>query len=148
MSGVCLGSSPGSCPTQLPKALIRYSEMVADLVDDRYRDAVAELLFGGGDSQMRHPEDRDPVGHHSAVRHCAASREGYALVQAEQHAAVPTLLCGCRPVLDDNGHVLDVSGQFIRDGIESFRHQIFKPIPANIDCHGCENIGARSVRIQ
>ena len=146
MFGVCRGIRPGSCPSQLPKALIRYPKMVTDLVDDRYCDAVAELLLGSGDPQMRHPEYRDPVRHHSAVRDRAAACQSYALIEPEQHSAVPTLLGGCRSVLDHDGDVFDVSGQFIRDRVESFCHEFLKSIPANIDGHGREDIGGGASR--
>ena len=115
--------------------------MVSDFVNDGGCDPSPELITVGGDTEVRTPEDGDPIRHSALVRHGTSAGQAHTLVEAEQHALVALLLAAIRPVLDLYRNVLDVVGEFLWDGFERFGDQILEVVERQIHRHGEEDRG-------
>src|SRR5690606_32957012 len=97
------GSGVGaSVPAELVEALVVDAEVVRDLVDDRHRDLVDDLLTRVADRERGLAEDRDAVGQRAGGPPVVALGQGDALVEAEEVVR----LAGRRAVLDEHDDVV------------------------------------------
>jgi hypothetical protein len=91
---------------------------VAELVQHRDSDLVAQLLGVGKGRLERNPVDRNLVGEHADV--VAALWQRHAVVEAEEVGIVRVL------VLDDDRDVAERAGDLGREVVESGLDQLFK----------------------
>ena len=110
--------------------------MVSDFVNHGGCDPSLQLITVRGDTEVRTPEDSDPIRHSALVRHRTPAGQTHTLVEAEQHASVAPLLAAIRPILDLYRNVLDVGGEIIRYGIERFGDQILEVDERQVHRHG------------
>src|SRR5262245_66225877 len=70
-----------SGPAELAEAVVVDPEVVTDLVQHGHPHLRGELLLVACALAQRAAEDRDPIGHHTRVRHRVARRERDAFVE-------------------------------------------------------------------
>ena len=118
-----------SGPAELVQPGVVDAEVVGDLVHDGNGDLTHHLGLAAAAGDDRLAVDGDAVGHPAAdAVVVAAGGEGHPLVEPEQ----PPL---ARPVLDEDGDVVDQAGQLVGDAVEGVGHQLLEPLGADVD-HG------------
>ncbi len=113
-----------SAPADLMEALVAQAEVVADLVEDRLADLLAEPGGGEPHAEVGLAVDGDLVRHGCEVV-LATVGQHHALVEAEEIAVLSDLV-GARALLDDDMQVVDTIDNPLRELGEHLVDNLFK----------------------